>query len=182
MRGTVRQNEKNMKVRDAKAAHMAALLRLWQRFMMELHAGKAPARDETESWRDRLKLQIGRREVIIAANGLGIRGFAGFIDHTDRAFVPPGVAFLVDLYVAPGFRRQGIAQALLRYVMIRAAGNGHQRMWTNTDEWNEPARRCIEKAGFRVLKGFALPGLTGQNYYEINIKRDRTEPPGAGDA
>ena len=170
-----------MIIRDAKAGDLAALRDMWCRFMAELHTGQHPSGKEGGYWVNRLQSQLSRGQVAVAKEGRHLQGFAGFIEHSDRAFVPSAVAFIVDLYVAPAFRRQEIGKVLLRYVMKRAAENGCERVWTNTEESNRSAQGCLEKAGFRVLNGFALPGLTGQRYYQIDVKREGSESAGAGD-
>jgi GNAT superfamily N-acetyltransferase len=177
VKAIVRRDDK-MKMREAKPSDEGVLQGLWQRFMTELHRGESPTREESESWGNRLRSQIDRRQVIVAEDSQGMQGFAGFIDHADRAFVPPMVALLVDLYVTPELRRTGIAQALLRAIMKRAAADGCKRMWTNTDEENQTAQRCIERTGFQGLEGFALPGLKSQKHYQMEITRHGAEPGG----
>jgi len=164
-----------MKVRAAMSSDEAALRALWQHFMIEMRGGLAPTTDDTESWEKRLHSQLGRNQVLVAKDARGIQGFCGFIDHADRSFVPPGIAFLVDLYVAPAVRGQSLGVTLLRHLVERAAGEGYAGVWTNTDESNRPARRCFTRAGFGVLHGFELPGLTGQRYYRFDMKQTAVE-------
>lgn len=39
-----------------------------------------------------------------------------------------------------------------------------------------PAQRCLEGAGFQVLTGFDIPGLTGQKYYQMELRGEPAEP------
>ena len=154
-----------MKTRVANSRDETALRGLWQHFTVELHTGKTPTTEEIAFWGNRLHSQISRKQVIVADDGQHIQGFAGFLDHADRPFVPPAVAFLVDLYVASAFRGKAVGFALLRHIMQHATRNGYEKMWTNTEERNQPARRCLERTGFEALTGFELSGLKGQKYY-----------------
>jgi ribosomal protein S18 acetylase RimI-like enzyme len=155
-----------MTFRDASPDDVTALQELWCRFMMELHTGRHPSEEEREHWVSRLKIQLSRGQVVVAEEDRHAQGFAGFIEHSDRDFVPLLVAFLVDLYVTPAFRGQEVGKGLLCHVTKRAAGNGCKHVWTNTAESNQAAQRCLRKAGFKVLNGFAVPGLTGQKYFQ----------------
>ena len=159
-----------MKLRDAGSNDVIALKNLWRSFMLELHHGNAPCTQDAEFWGTRLQSQIGRKQAVVADDGQHIQGFAGFIDRADRPWVPPAVAFLVDLYVSPAFRGKAIGVALLRHIMERAARNGCAKVWTNTEESNQPAQRCLERAGFGTLTGFELPRLKHQKYYQIELE------------
>lgn len=135
------------------------------------------SRKRRDLWASRLQTQVSRGQVVVAGEDRHSQGFAGFIEHSDRSFVPPSVALLVDLYVAPAFRGQEVGMGLLRHVTKRAAGHGCKHVWTNTEESNLAAQRCLQKAGFKVLTGFALRGLTGQRYYQTDIQRQESEHP-----
>jgi len=166
-----------MTFRDANPDDVTALREMWCRFMTELHAGRHPSEEERDLWTSRLQTQVSRGQVVVAEEDRHLQGFAGFIEHSDRAFVPPSVAFLVDMYVAPAFRGQEVGMGLLRYVTKSVAGHGCKHVWTNTDESNQAAQRCLQKAGFKVLTGFALHGLTGQRYYRTDIQEQEAEHP-----
>ena len=170
MKATVRQNEQ-MQIRDASNKDQTALHEMWQQFMTELHGGRTPTTEETDLWETRLQSQIRRKQVVVADDGQRIQGFAGFIDHADRPFVPSTVALIVDLYVAPPFRKREIGATLLHHITQRAMQNGCEKAWTNTEEWNQPAQRCLTTSGFDTLNGFELPGLKGQRYYRMDLKR-----------
>jgi len=169
-----------MRMRNANTDDAAALREMWCRFMMELHAGSHPSVQDTEVWETRLQSQLRREQVVVADDGQSLQGFAGFIEHSHRPFVPAAVALLVDLYVTPAYRGQAIATVLLRRAMQQAVEHGCERVWTNTEESNRPAQRCLEGTGFQMLTGFDIPGLTDQKYYQMELRGERAEPEGGG--
>jgi ribosomal protein S18 acetylase RimI-like enzyme len=64
---------------------------------------------------------------------------------------PPPRSFYVDsLAVAPGWRRRGVARALLDDAQRRAAAAGLDGVSLDTGVENAPARALYEGAGFRV--------------------------------
>jgi len=86
-----------MRVRNANADDAAALREMWCRFMTELHAGSHPSVQDADAWGTRLQSQLRREQVVVVDDGQSLRSFAGFIQHSDRAFVPASVALLVPV-------------------------------------------------------------------------------------
>lgn len=60
-------------------------------------------------------------------------------------------AHLLNLCVAPSYRRQGSAVYLLRQAMIRARKDGMRQMLLEVRESNEPARQLYRRAGFSTI-------------------------------
>jgi ribosomal protein S18 acetylase RimI-like enzyme len=74
--------------------------------------------------------------------------------------VSAGVAHLAQLAVHPSSRRRGLASALVRAAMVRAAGAGFRRMTLLVEARAEAARRLYEGLGFRPRATFAAGWLS----------------------
>jgi GNAT superfamily N-acetyltransferase len=78
-----------------------------------------------------------------------------------RAFLPvlvPARGWLGHLYVAPGHRRKGIAEALVRAAADWAKSEGAESLELNVLAANEPARRFYQKLGMTTtLVEYRLP-------------------------
>ena len=57
--------------------------------------------------------------------------------------------YLEYLWVAPEFRRSGVASMLLRTVLDRLRDSGVHTVWLYILDGNEPARRLYERFGFQ---------------------------------
>jgi GNAT superfamily N-acetyltransferase len=74
------------------------------------------------------------------------------------------VVYLVDIYVEPESRGNGIAGAMLAHLRQRAKRH-FRAVWTNTHIRNTAMHHLLAKAGFEPLSGFAVPGLHNQRYF-----------------
>ena len=101
----------------------------------------------------------------------GLWSDAGFIDHLERDFIALGVAYLVDLYVLPDQRRNDVGSALLECLVQHAARTGYSEVRTNTSRNNFAAQACLDRAGFRPLDGFALPGMNEEMYFQKHVAK-----------
>jgi ribosomal protein S18 acetylase RimI-like enzyme len=73
------------------------------------------------------------------------------------------MVFLYELDVAPEARRQGHGRALVDEAVRLAAASGAYKMWVETDEDNEPAKRTYSagggsRAGDNILFGWRFNG------------------------
>jgi len=88
-------------------------------------------------------------------------------------------AHLSTLAVAPGLRRRGIGERILREAIRQAARQGAEMMTLEVRVSNEPARRLYEKLGFHVVG-------RRPHYYKDNLEdailmtRDRLAEAGRG--
>jgi len=107
-------------------------------------------------------------EALIARSESRAAGFALFY-HTFSTFLGRRSLWLEDIFVEPGFRRQGCAQALLECLARLAIERGCGRFeWTVLD-WNKRAIDFYRSLGATVLPdwrivrvvGPALEGLAG---------------------
>lgn len=82
-----------------------------------------------------------------------------------------GTAWSVrDLYVAPAYRRMGIARVLLQQVIDDARQPGACRVSLQTETGNTPALTLYAAASFEPVLGLEL--------LSIDLTRDRQEPRG----
>ncbi len=73
----------------------------------------------------------------------------------------PGL-YLEDLYVRPGFRRRGIATALLRHLARQAVDLGCARFEWSVLDWNANAIATYEGLGATILPDWRICRLEGQ--------------------
>lgn len=72
-------------------------------------------------------------------------------------WILPDLAQLIQLAVAPAYRRKGIGEGLLTYLIASAGRQGCRKMELEFREENIAARKLYEKMGFRITgkrKGF----------------------------
>jgi ribosomal protein S18 acetylase RimI-like enzyme len=75
-----------------------------------------------------------------------------------------------DLYVAPAYRRMGIAGVLLQQVIDDAREAGAHRVSLQTETGNTPALTLYAAAGFQPVTGLEL--------LSVDLAHDRQEPRG----
>lgn len=84
---------------------------------------------------------------------------AGFLVADVSPGFPGPQAHLKDLAVAPPYRRQGVAKALLRQALARLSAAGAVQITLEVRLNNEPAQALYREAGFSVRH-------TREDYYE----------------
>ncbi len=90
---------------------------------------------------------------LAAQNGAGeLMGYAGAHLAADEAAIN-------NVATAPEFRRQGVAELLMRRLLALAAERGAAHCYLEVRQSNEPAQALYRKLGFRPL------GLR-KNYYD----------------
>lgn len=105
--------------------------------------------------------QEGRREPEIVGYALSHDAFS--TDFGERGL------FLVDIFVAPGWRRAGAGDALIKAVAKRAKARGGTHVWWASAPSNRPARRFYAAVGAsderfhaHTLSGAAFTRLAGK--------------------
>ena len=159
-----------LSTRLATQKDIPALLALWQRFMRDESDAvpESDPRTALHNWTERLHSQVQKRQaVLVESNGIPV-GFAGFIDSSDRNWIPQSVAYVVDLYIVPEARVSCGAKLLFGYLLNNAAG-GYEEVWTNTSAQNKRVQVLLKRVGFIPLVGFEISGLKEQRYF----KRER---------
>ena len=127
-------------VRQAEAAEMPALARLWRDAWREAHEAYVPAEltaiRTLESFEERL------------------RRFGDALRVAGPSDAPLGLCVvksdeLNQLFTAPAARGQGVAQALIADGEVRIAAAGHKMAWLDVVKENDRAIRFYEKCGWR---------------------------------
>ncbi len=147
---------------------------------------EAPAGVEIQSWEERPDLLPAMFELYREANadipGLDAEAEMTFEDWSVRELERParrhdlsfvavagdelvGLATL-DIFPAGGFhgltavarawRRRGVGRALKRTQIAAAKAAGLERLYTESEERNEPMRRLNEQLGFRPIPGMVV--------------------------
>ena len=73
----------------------------------------------------------------------------GLLGVTREPGMPSQECYLEYLWVAPGFRRSGVASVLLRTVLDRLRDSGVHTAWLYILDGNERARRLYQRFGFQ---------------------------------
>ncbi len=92
---------------------------------------------------------------LVAERDGALVGLAHYLFHRSTTMIPL-TCYLQDLYTDGRARGQGIASALIQEVYARAAAAGSPRVYWQTHETNETARRLYdriaERSGFIVYR------------------------------
>ncbi|HEY7431356.1 MAG TPA: GNAT family N-acetyltransferase [Streptosporangiaceae bacterium] len=120
------------------------------------HYGLPRAERRTHDW---LAAQLARQVMLVAALADGrARGFVTAV--VLPASLMLGTAWSVrDLYVAPRYRRGGVARALLQHVADAARAIGAARVSLQTEAGNTAALALYAAAGFEPVEGLTLLSL-----------------------
>lgn len=116
-----------------------------------VHYGEPPAASATRTW---LCHQLERQR---------FGAYAALVDGEVAAFVTTAVipasltlrtAWLIrDLFVAPGYRRAGLARQLLRHVLEAARADRAFRVSLQTESTNTQALALYDSFGFQPVDG-----------------------------
>ncbi len=99
-------------------------------------------------------------EVLIAWKDDEAAGFALFF-HNFSTFLGRRGLWLEDLFVRPGFRRQGCARQLLAAVAAVACERGCGRFEWSVLDWNAPAIDFYSSLGASVLPDWRIVRMVG---------------------
>ncbi len=105
-------------------------------------------------------------EITVMLSGEGPDGFCQFRLKRSHYTGKPD-ALIEELYVVPGFRRQGIGRALLEATIETARDAGATHIELNTGETDAEARGLYESSGFTNLEGG--PDGPRMLYYERDL-------------
>ncbi|MCI4066283.1 GNAT family N-acetyltransferase [Micromonospora sp. R77] len=123
-----------------------------------VHYGRPSSPEVTRSW---LHEQL-RQHRICAAAAVQADHVCGFITLTIMpASLMLGTVWSIrDLYVAPRYRRSGIANALLQHTIHDARAAGALRVSLQTEADNIPALTLYTDVGFRPVTGLQILNLS----------------------
>jgi GNAT superfamily N-acetyltransferase len=96
-----------------------------------------------------------RFELLVAEEGGRVVAYAVHFEVYSTFRARPGL-FLEDLFVHPGFRRRGIARALLGHLRQLAQERGYGRMEWMVLDWNEDAQGLYKSVGARMMETWRL--------------------------
>lgn len=157
----------NIVTRFATQQDVPGLVALWEQFMGD-ERDAVPEADPSAvlaNWTDRLLSQIVKSHVVIVETDKTPVGFAGFIDSSERDWIPQSVAYIVDIYVKPEARASSAAKLLFDHLLSSAAQK-YSKIWTNTSVENRRVQILLKRAGFIPLDSFEILGLEGQLYFK----------------
>jgi ribosomal protein S18 acetylase RimI-like enzyme len=122
------------------------------------HYGQLPSPQLTSDW---LHRQLAQHRITISA-AIQAGQARGFITSTVMpASLMLGTAWSIrDLYIAPEYRRRGIARTLLQHVISEARAAGAYRVSLQSEVGNTPALALYAAVGFQPVNGLALLSLT----------------------
>ncbi|BAZ52143.1 GCN5-related N-acetyltransferase [Nostoc sp. NIES-4103] len=96
-------------------------------------------------------------------------GFALFFYNYSTFLTKPGI-YLEDLFVLPGYRRQGIGKALLKKVAQIAVERNCGRLEWSVLDWNEPAQAFYRSMGASILDDWRICRVTEEALTQLAAK------------
>jgi ribosomal protein S18 acetylase RimI-like enzyme len=101
-------------------------------------------------------------EVVIGYAGDEPAGFALFFQTFSTFLGVPGM-YLEDIFVEPGFRRQGLGEALVAHLATLAVERGYGRVEWSVLDWNELAIGFYKKIGAQLMDDWTICRLSGNS-------------------
>ncbi|MBL7166593.1 MAG: GNAT family N-acetyltransferase [Dehalococcoidales bacterium] len=123
-----------------------------------------------EVHRERYRKQVEGRGVYATAwQGERLAGIL-FVDWEGSAAEPvrasfPGCPHLIDLFVLPEYRKQGIATQLLDYAEAEARQRGHERIGLDVGDLAAPNYRIAH--GIYIGRGYVDTGIEHMDAYTV---------------
>lgn len=130
-----------MIIRAATPADEQAWRGLWQGFL-DYYDVNLALQVTDFTWK-RLMDPASPLKARLAVQGETVLGFA-IHQHHPSTWVMGDDCYLEDLFVSPDARGQGVGRALIADLQDYARAKGWQRLYWNTDETNETARRLYD--------------------------------------
>jgi len=84
----------------------------------------------------------------VAENGGELTGLVHYLFHRSTTMMAP-ICYLQDLFTNEAVRGQGVGRALIEFVYGRARRAGSSRVYWQTHETNQVARRLYDKVSTR---------------------------------
>jgi len=81
-----------------------------------------------------------------------IVGYVAIIKGQESAYFDDDImnwAEIRELHIKPDFQNQGVGTSLTKFAIKDAYDKGFSRIYVNTDDFNEPARKVYKKCGFK---------------------------------
>lgn len=129
---------------------------VWETMVMDYDDGLY---DQLKPSWDKLFAQDSAVQGMIATIGSAPVGFMHFTRH-EFCFGKAPVCYLADLYVKPEFRRQGVARAMLEWLLAQAKKEKLGRVYWVTDPDN-PARTLYDEYGISGYIRYSVDLIEG---------------------
>ncbi|CAN2181985.1 WecD Histone acetyltransferase HPA2 and related acetyltransferases [Candidatus Nanopelagicaceae bacterium] len=131
----------NLVVRPAQASDKERWLVLWQGYLDFYKTVLAPEQTE-RTWNRILDPEFNMKCAVAELDG-AVVGFTTY-NLQNSTWSPHGHCYLEDLFVDPEVRGSGAGRALIEFVKVFALENSCSRLYWNTDEDNEVARKLYD--------------------------------------
>ncbi len=132
---------------------------------------------KTHYWGPTMSATAADYEAALFCDGPIIGALVAFVDGVPagtalwhRSFstsVGKEVMYLEDLVVMPDFRRQGVAEALMKVVAKAAVARGYQKIFWLMMDWNKGARSLYSKLGAEIEDGNCYCSLEKQALLDL---------------
>ena len=132
---------------------------------------------KTHYWGPTMSATAADYEVALFCNDPIIGALVAFVDGAPagtafwhRSFstsIGKEVMYLEDLVVMPDFRRQGVAEALMKEVAKTAVARGYQKIFWLMMDWNKGARSLYSKLGAEIEDGNCYCSLEKQALLDL---------------
>jgi GNAT superfamily N-acetyltransferase len=136
-------------VRPVSVEDLPSVLELWAEGAEEINrTGRAAVPADQISSRLAEAMATGQIEILLARNQGRPAGFL-VLRESSLGFLVDQVALYVDqLFVAPEFRRHGVARAMLSHVATRAERSGAEQIVSSVTPWARETHRFFARLGF----------------------------------
>ena len=128
-------------IRPIKAGDKERWLVLWQGYL-DFYKTVVPAEQTERTW-TRIMDPDFNMKCAVAERDETLVGFTTY-NLQNSTWSPNGHCYLEDLFVDPAVRGSGAGRALIDYVKAFAIENKCSRLYWNTDEDNETARKLYD--------------------------------------
>lgn len=131
----------SISIRTAQPADRQRWLILWQGYL-DFYQTELSAEQSALTWQRILDSDFNMKCAVALDDGL-IVGFTTY-NLQNSTWSEGGHCYLEDLFVDPTVRGKGVGRALIEYVKSYAIENNCSRLYWNTDEDNETARKLYD--------------------------------------
>jgi GNAT superfamily N-acetyltransferase len=128
-------------IRPIKAGDKERWLVLWQGYL-DFYKTVVPAEQTERTWVRIMDPDFNMKCAVAERDGTLV-GFTTY-NLQNSTWSPNGHCYLEDLFVDPAVRGSGAGRALINYVKAFAIENKCSRLYWNTDEDNEMARKLYD--------------------------------------
>jgi L-amino acid N-acyltransferase YncA/DNA-binding transcriptional ArsR family regulator len=162
------RREDGMEVRDATAAHAAAIAQIYNQGIEDRVATLETQLRTPEERTEWLATHDARHPVLVAVDGAGaVVGWGSLNVFNPR----PAYGHVVDfsVYVAREKRGQGVGDALLSALEARARALGYHKLVLAAFPTNAPGMRLYERHGFTTVGIYHEQGMLDGRWIDVIV-------------